>query len=67
MEYDAVALANAPDADAAIKVLLQIASREKCLNSGGNVIIGRDTRKHSPRLAELAIKGIIAIGGTLSI
>ena len=62
-ESDAAALANAPDAESALHLLEQIAQRVDGSNLVANVIVGRDTRSHSSRLAQLALEGVSAIGG----
>mmetsp|Transcript_18369 Transcript_18369/g.32518 ORF Transcript_18369/g.32518 Transcript_18369/m.32518 type:complete len:565 (+) Transcript_18369:195-1889(+) len=70
-ESVAVDLVNAEE-DQVLQVIEEIAKTMKVHLDGSQsallgskVVIGRDTRPHSERLASLAIKGVEALGGTV--
>lgn len=63
-EVDATKLANAED-EMVEAALAEIAQAQAIgAVEGGVVLIGRDTRPHSERLARLALEGIELVGGT---
>ena len=69
-EPHATALANAEDAKALERTVIEIAAAEhaSALDEGSAyprpvVLVGRDTRPHSERLAAIAMEGIDKVGG----
>ena len=68
-EVHATTLANAPD-DSVASALESIAAavgvqsgQEAVVTESGRVLVARDTRPHSARLASLALEGAVRIGG----
>ena len=62
-EPHATALANADGADALENALAGIVAAASAEGEGGVVLVGRDTRPHSERLAGIAIEGVDSLGG----
>jgi len=63
-ESAATTLANCTDADLPNQ-LEQIVAKYSIPSTGGNVIVGRDTRLSSPALSQACVRGVEAVGGSV--